>query len=140
MESTQEIRAEFEIVGWDPEPYEREGTASELTKVRVRKRFSGEIVGTSDAELLMASNPVGAGYVGSELFIGTVAGRDGSFVFQHWGVAEGAASVADGYVVPGSGTGALEPMRGNVKISQDQDGQHYITLNVSFAGGIEEMV
>jgi hypothetical protein len=37
-----------------------------------------------------------------------------------------------GTIVPGSGTGHLEGLRGSVEITQSEDGQHRIKLDVDF--------
>jgi hypothetical protein len=77
--------APFEIIGWEQSSYGDEGERNELARVTVTKVFTGDIEGESAAELLMAGNPVGAGYVASELFTGVIGGRAGSLVIQHGG-------------------------------------------------------
>ncbi len=126
------FRGEYEITEWDPQPYEVQGSSCELSRVRAVKVFTGEISGTSTAELLMAGNNFGAGYVASEQFTGYVSGRSGSMTVQHWGVAEGSEAAASGHIVPGSGTDGLAGISGKATYSQDPDGQHRLELKVSF--------
>lgn len=128
----QVIRAAFDISDWAPESYAVEGVDSELTRVRATKEFAGEIAGTSVAELLMAGNSRGAGYVASEVFTGSVLGRRGSMIVQHWGLAEGAAAASSGHIIPGSGTEDLTGIAGRAEYSQDASGQHYLELRVTF--------
>lgn len=129
----QVIRGAFDISGWEAEPYTVEGANGELTRVTATKQFVGDVEGTSVAELLMAGNTRGAGYVASEVFTGTFLGRRGSVIVQHWGLAEGTAAASSGHIVPGSGTGDLEGVSGKVEYSQDPSGQHHVELRVTFS-------
>lgn len=126
------IVADFDVSEWEPTPYQVEGTNSELSTVRAVKIFEGDITGTSIADLIMAGNSVGAGYVGSEVFAGTIAGRSGTMVIQHWGLAEGTATASSGHIIPGSGTDGLAGISGKAIYSQEADGQHRLELRVSF--------
>ena len=126
------IVADFDVSEWEPTPYQVEGTNSELSTVRAVKIFEGDITGTSVADLIMAGNSVGAGYVGSEVFAGTIAGRSGTMVIQHWGLAEGTATASSGHIIPGSGTDGLAGISGKAIYSQEADGQHRLELRVSF--------
>ncbi len=126
------FHGEFEITEWDAQQYEVDGSACELSRVRAVKVFTGEISGTSTAELLMAGNDFGAGYVASEQFTGYVSGRSGSMTLQHWGVAEGTEAASSGHIIPGSGTDGLAGIAGKAVYSQDPDGQHRLELKVSF--------
>ena len=128
------IVADFDVSEWDPTPYQVEGTNSELSTVRAVKIFEGDITGTSVAALIMAGNSVGAGYVGSEVFAGTVAGRSGTMVIQHWGLAEGTATASSGHISPGSGTDDLAGISGKAIYTQEPDGQHRLELRVTFPG------
>lgn len=128
------FNGDFEISDWEPESYAVAGNASELTRVHATKVFTGAITGSSSAELLMAGNNLGAGYVASEVFSGIVGGRRGSLILQHWGIAEGTASASSGHIIPGSGTEELAGISGKAVISQDVSGQHHLELKVTFAG------
>ncbi len=120
--------ATFEVSGWEGTPYSVSGTNSDLSEVQTTKDFSGQIEGVSYGRLLMAGNAIGAGYVGSEVFVGAVGDRTGSFVFQHWGLAEGAAAASSGNIIPGSGTGELADLTGHLTIWQEADGTHRLKL------------
>lgn len=116
------ITATFEITGWDQEPYGETEGGPELARATVRKAFGGPLEGTSVAELLMAGRGDGRGYVASELVTGTLDGRTGSFVLQHGGVGDAEDQHAFGNIVPGTGTGELEGLRGTVVYAHDDDG------------------
>jgi hypothetical protein len=131
---TTTYNGEYEITAWDAEAYSEPGSTGELSRVRAAKVFEGEISGSSTAELLMAGNDVGAGYVASETFVGSVGDRSGSMTVQHWGVAEGAEAASSGHIIPGSGTDELAGISGKAIYSQDPDGQHRLELRVTFIG------
>jgi hypothetical protein len=132
MEKT--VVASFEVASWVPRPGEDEGGGPVLTRAIVTKTFEGDLSGESRAELLMCqADPedltAGAGYVASEQFHGSLDGRRGSFVIHHWGVSEvGGRQRTSGHVVPGSGTGDLDGLRGQVEISVDESGKHTLRL------------
>jgi hypothetical protein len=121
----------FDVTSWEQTPYEVEGKGPQLFRAKVQKAFRGDLVGESTAELLMCvADPsdlgAGAGYVGSERVIARLAGRDGTFVLQHWGISGGGGpQKSGGHVVPGSGTGELAGLSGQIEISAD----HTFTLD-----------
>jgi hypothetical protein len=132
------IEAEFDVIGWEPTPY-GDSSGPVLSRVSVRKNFNGDLEGRSSAELLMCQADskdyaAGAGYVGSELVEGKLAGKSGSFVIQHGGIMGPGVDepTISGNIVPGSGTGELSGLRGSVTITQSQDGQHRISLDIDF--------
>jgi hypothetical protein len=119
----------FTIVTWDATPYDEQDGIS-LSRTRVTKTFTGDIQGTSTAELLMAQAPEGsAAYVGMERIVGTVNGRAGSFVLHHSATADRGAQSASWTVVPDSGTGELRGIRGQARIDNTSDGGHTFTFD-----------
>ena len=125
----------FEVTGWDQTPYGGEGEGPSLSRATVRKAFSGDLDAESTAELLMcqvdpSALDAGAGYVASEIVVGRLGGREGTFVMQHWGLAGGGLpNRTAGHVIPGSGTGELAGLSGEIEISVDTDGTHTITID-----------
>ena len=97
--------AAFEITGWDQAPYDEPADGPPLTRATVRKTYTGGLEGESVAELLTCGE---LAYTANERVTGTLDGRAGTFVLQH-GAWEGGQW---GFVVPGSGTGALTGLRG----------------------------
>lgn len=72
---------------------------------------SGAIDGRGVAHVLTAQGQDG-GYAASERIVGTLNGREGTFVIQHSGLAEGDEQSTSGSVIAGSGTGRLTGLRG----------------------------
>lgn len=121
-----EIVAPFEITGWDEDPYLVPDDGPKLSRVTVRKHFTGPLHGDSVAELLTARGERGQAYVGSERVDASLEGLTGSFVIQH-GAAMGAGeSRSFGHVVPGSGTGDLAGLRGDASFEHDDGGARLI--------------
>lgn len=126
--------ASFDVTGWDQQPpYDQPDNGPLLSRATVRKNFRGGLQGESVAELLMCQTDpkdlsAGAGYVASERFVGSLDGKNGTFVLQHGGLAGPGEPRTFGNVVPGSGTGALEGLLGTVQIAVDADGRHSLTL------------
>jgi hypothetical protein len=130
--STRAI-ATFEITGWDETPYAEPADGPKLVRATVRKTFSGDIVGESTAELLMSKGLDGAaGYVALERVTASVGGRSGGFDVQHCASQGGPADKAVWFVVPGSGTGELRGLYGDVTYRHDESGAVF-TLDYDFA-------
>ncbi len=117
-------------VNMEPEPpfLERDGIT--LNRNVVRKQFSGDVVGSSEAQMLAAftGTPGSAGYVAIEHFTGSVDGKSGSFVLQHSGVMDKGHAQLTVTIVPGSGTGELTGISGTLTINNDE-GQHSYVLD-----------
>ena len=100
----------------------------------VRKEFYGDIVGTSDAQMIAAftGTPGSAGYVAIEHFTGSVGGKSGSFVLQHSGVMNKGDAQLTVMIVPDSGAGELVGISGTLEIDNDE-GQHSYVLDYGHA-------
>ena len=129
--------ARFDVTAWEPTPYDRPASGPALTRIAIRKAFEGDLSGESVGEGLFCgvdAPEAGAGYVVSERVTGRLGGRAGTFVLQHGGVmAPEAAPRSFGHVVPGSGTGALTGLRGDVSFDVSDDGVHTVVLEYAFA-------
>ena len=128
------IVSRFEVTGWDAEPYGESGDGPLLSEAQVVKRYHGNLDAEGRARVLMcrasADGPLAnAGYIASEQVTGSLDGREGTFVMQHWGIAEeGAPPRTAGHVVPGSGTGDLAGLSGTLEIAVGEDGTHTLSL------------
>jgi len=127
------ITATFEITGWDETVYDAPDEGPPMARATVRKRFSGPLEGTSSAELLTAKGDGGAGYLASERVEASLEGRRGTFVMQHGGIGDETEQRAFGSIVPGSGTGELEGLRGDATFAHDDAGAR-LTLSYTLAG------
>lgn len=101
-------------------------------RMSLSKRFEGDISGTGSGEMLTALTPIkgSAGYVAIERFSGTLAGRSGSFVFQHSGTMHAGVQQLSITVVPGSGTGELQGLAGSFKLNV-VEGRHLYEFEYS---------
>ena len=121
-------RGAFEV-NMEPEPPFLEQDGLRLNRNVVRKEFSGDMAGASEAQMLAAftGTPGSAGYVAIEHFTGSVDGKSGSFVLQHNGVMNKGDAQLTVTIVPDSGTGELTGISGTLEIDNDE-GQHSYVL------------
>jgi hypothetical protein len=124
---TREV-ARFEITAWEQKAYDEPGEGPTLSRATVGKNYSGGVLeGRSTAELLMSQAPGSNVYVALERVVGRLAGRSGTFVIRHGGLdIAGAPAVSQGIIVPGSGTGELAGLRGDVTFEHDEAGARAI--------------
>jgi hypothetical protein len=113
---------------YDEEPY-AEADGIELSRVHISRTFSGDLEGESTAELMIAKSEGGGGYLGHDRLSGTLGGKTGSFVFQHTGIMGPDGITNTGTIVPGSGTGELEGIKGEGTMLADDEGNHTFTLS-----------
>lgn len=101
-----------------------------LGRMTIDKQFQGDLEATSLGEMLSAMGQVqgSAGYVAIERVIGTLHGKQGSFVLQHVGVMNRGVPELSVTVVPDSGTEALSGLSGSMHIRIEQ-GKHYYTFD-----------
>jgi hypothetical protein len=117
----------------DEVPFDDARDDQSLRRATVRRRYSGEIAGTSLAHVtIYRATPERLGYVATDRFEGSVAGRKGGFVFQHCGSIDRGVLRPFGYVVPGSGTGDLVGIAGDVRIAFTRPATHTIELTYRF--------
>ena len=126
-------RGTFEVV-MEPEPPFLEQDGLTLTRTLVRKEFSGDVVGASEAHMLAAftATPGSAGYVAIEHFTGSVDGKSGAFALQHSGVMSKGDAQLVVTIVPDSGAGELTGISGTMEIDNDA-GRHSYVLHYEFA-------
>jgi carbohydrate-selective porin OprB len=119
----------FEITKWDQSAYDESGDIT-LGRATVGKNFtSGELQGTSAAELLMVGTEAGpAAYTAVERFTGTLSGTEGEFVMLHGATADQDAS--HGSIVAASG--GLAGLTGTVLYEHDDKGPR-LTLDYELA-------
>ena len=125
--------ARFAIKSWDEKPYSEGQGLPKLTRAAVTKTFTGDITGEGHVEYLMMYRSDGsASFVGFERVVGSLAGRAGSFVLQRAGVFENGMAKETYAVVPGSGTGELQGLRGDGTTAVGHGMEHPFTLNYEF--------
>lgn len=105
-----------------------------LGRMSIDKRFQGDLEAESQGEMLTAMPAVegSAGYVAIEQVSGTLNGKQGTFVLQHFGMMNRGENRLVLEVVPDSGTGELEGLSGSMAI-RIEDGKHYYDFNYSIS-------
>jgi hypothetical protein len=112
--SPKRVHAEAKITVRDSEakPYDQTATP-ELVEINLAETFIGDIEGESSVRALQVrGNEHYATLVSLQRFRGKLSGREGSFVLQGSETVENGKIKASWFVVPGSGTGNLDGLRG----------------------------
>ena len=124
------ISGSFEVALKPLETYAAGSGGVNLGRMFIDKTFNGELSAQSKGEMLTASSavPGSAGYVAIEQVIGDLSGRKGSFVLQHYGRMDKDKNYLLLEVVPGSGTGELKGMKGNMNI-RIENTHHFYDLD-----------
>ena len=122
-------------VSMEAEPPFLEQDGIKLNRNAIRKEFSGDVAGTSEAQMVAAytATPGSAGYVAIEHFSGSVDGKSGSFVLQHSGLMDRGEAALTVTIVPDSGTGELAGISGTLEIDNDA-GEHSYVLEYEYRG------
>ncbi len=120
--------APFSNDRYEEEPY-GEADGAEVSRVHISRTFTGDLEGSSTAELLIAKSEGGGGYVGQDRITGALRGKSGSFVFQHAGLMGPEGITNTGTIVPGTGTGELAGITGEGTMLADDQGNHTLTLD-----------
>jgi hypothetical protein len=120
--------APFSNDRYEEEPY-GEADGAEVSRVHISRTFTGDLEGSSAAELLIAKSEEGGGYVGQDRITGALRGGSGSFVFQHAGLMGPEGITNTGTIVPGTGTGELAGITGEGTMLADDQGNHTLTLD-----------
>ncbi len=112
--------------------YATGGDGISLGRMSIDKSFQGDLTGQSLGQMLTAITAVegSAGYVAIEQVSGTLHGKRGTFVLQHFGITNAAESRLVLEVVPDSGTGELVGIAGTMTI-QNEGGQHSFLFDYS---------
>jgi hypothetical protein len=117
-------KGSFEITGWDESTFD-EGGGVKMSRARVSKKFAGDLRGTSEANILLAlAREESRAYVGFERIDAELDGKKGTFVLHHNAGAESVSWT----VLPHSGTGDLEKIRGKFTIAIES-GNHTYTFD-----------
>lgn len=120
------VRGKFEVNLAPLSSSSEGGDGVALGRMSIDKKFLGELDAISKGEMLTAMTSVkgSAGYVAIEQVSGSLSGKKGSFVLQHFGIMRRGTNRLILEVVPDSGTGELLGLSGEMFINIE-DGQHY---------------
>ena len=103
------------------------GAGAAVGGMTIDKEFHGDLTGTSQGQMLMASSASvkdSAGYVAIEKVTGTLNGRRGSFYLQHSGTMTRGAGELTITVIPDTGTDQLVGLTGRMNIIIAPGGKH----------------
>lgn len=126
------ITGKFEVSLEPLDTYAAGIEGSNFNRMSINKRFLGELSATSKGEMLSVMTPVkgSAGYVAIEQVSGTLLGKQGTFVLQHYGIMADESDTLILEVVPDSATGELQGLTGKMKI-RIENGQHHYDFEFS---------
>lgn len=105
-------------------------TDAPIGRMSLDKTYHGDLEGTAVGEFLagMTETQGSAGYVAIERVTGTLAGRSGTFMLQHYGLMDRGTPSLVITVIPDSGTGELTGLAGTMNIIIE-DGKHSYTFD-----------
>ncbi len=114
-------------------PYAEIAIGPKLTRSSVMLTYEGELQGEGVLEELKISFAGSASiFNGFQRFTGKLAGMEGSFILRHDGRFVGGKTNANLTVVPGSATGSLKGLRGEMKIRSFSEKEFPVTFNYRF--------
>jgi hypothetical protein len=102
----------LDMKNWDEKPYDEGEGQPKLARASIETTFQGDIEAEGKLEYLLSYHGDSAHFVGFERVSGRIGKRTGSFVLQHSGIYEEGGATCTWFVVPGSGTGGLQGLRG----------------------------
>lgn len=129
------ITGEFQVKLQPMDSYAKGEEGINLGRLSIDKTFSGALNATSKGEMLSALTPTkgSAGYVAIEQVTGSLSGKNGSFVLQHFGTMNRGKDHLVLEVVPDSGSGELTGLSGNMLIKVE-GGKHLYEFEYELTG------
>jgi hypothetical protein len=111
-------------------PYKKRAASNAIIARDARGgQLRGDLEGHGSVEMLGAQAQAHAGYVALEYITGRLHGREGAFALLHISTLDGPRLWGEFPIVPGSGTGDLQSIRGQGRIDRDAEGHHTFTLD-----------
>jgi Protein of unknown function (DUF3224) len=100
---------------------------AKLGRMSIDKQFHGDLLGTSQGEMLTAGTGIkeSAGYVAIERVTGKLHDRSGGFALQHNATMTRGAPYLNIVVIPDSGTEGLVGISGTMRIIIDKGNHSY---------------
>jgi hypothetical protein len=110
-----ELITRLEIKNWDEQPYEELPGGEKFARAAVATVGTEGFAGESRSDMLLYYRSDGtSSFVGLQRFTGRLGDREGTFVVQSEGSYDGSTARIAGRVVPGSGTGELAGLTGEL--------------------------
>ena len=124
------IEGEFDVTTI-PQPPESNPDFGAVSRLLLDKRYHGSLDAISRGQMLAVGGTGGWGvYVAMEKVEGTLEGRAGSFLLYHHGTMNAGGQHLVVTVAPGSGTGDLTGLAGQMAIDI-RDGKHFYRFDFS---------
>ena len=123
---THNVTGQFNVKLNPIEGYAKGVDGVNLGRMSIDKTFTGELDATSTGEMLsaMTTTKGSAGYVAIEQVVGSLVGKQGSFVLQHFGTMDKGQDSLILNVVPDSGSNELAGLSGKMVI-RIESGVHF---------------
>lgn len=124
------IKGEFDVKLSPMDTYAKASGEIKLGRMSLDKTFHGPLSAISKGEMLSAMTRVkgSAGYVAIEQVTGTLNGKNGTFVFQHFGTMDNGKDRLILEVVPDSGEYGLIGLTGKMEI-KIEGGKHFYSFD-----------
>lgn len=95
-------------------------------RLLISKTYIGDMTGSGIGQMISKRTEGGtAAYFAVEEFSGSLDGRSGGFTLLHRGQMDGQSRSLTVTVLPGSGSGELKNVSGELTITQDSSGHSY---------------
>ena len=116
------------------QPASAQADAAVIGRRSLEKSFQGDLEADSSGEMLSVMTAVDGSmaYVALEKVIGTLAGKQGSFILQHASQMVRGQPFQSIRVVPDSATDELIGLDGEMRIDV-KDGEHFYVFEYSFS-------
>jgi hypothetical protein len=123
---------EFTVSLGPLDPFTTGSGGVRFDRLSITKTFKGDLAAESLGEMLSVTTNAedSAGYVAVEQVEGTLQGKPGTFVLQHFGIIHRGEQQLILEVVPDSGTGQLENLTGKMSI-KIENGKHFYEFDYS---------
>ncbi|NNG44836.1 DUF3224 domain-containing protein [Pseudoalteromonas sp. NEC-BIFX-2020_002] len=123
---THNVTGQFNVKLNPIEGYAKGIDGVNLGRMSIDKTFTGDLDATSTGEMLsaMTTTQGSAGYVAIEQVVGSLVGKQGSFVLQHFGTMDKGQDSLILNVVPDSGSNELAGLSGKMVI-RIESGIHF---------------
>lgn len=123
---THNVTGQFNVKLNPIEGYAKGVDGVNLGRMSIDKTFTGDLDATSTGEMLsaMTTTQGSAGYVAIEQVVGSLVGKEGSFVLQHFGTMDKGQDSLILNVVPDSGSNELAGLSGKMVI-RIESGVHF---------------
>jgi hypothetical protein len=109
----EQAKGTFRVAAWEENTYEELGSGGKLTKADVTFEFGGDLIGQGRWQAVMCYLADGtASFAGFQHMIGTLGGREGSFVVRAEGTFENGEARSTWEVLEGTASGGLRGLRG----------------------------